>query len=397
MRFPFPPPSTKKRESDSRLWLALLLFPAFLALSQPHHALAQAQVGSIDDVDSDSPEAPSISQSPAPPIQDTPTPKKAQVPAKYNVDHIGNRGIGRGFNLYSQRRERELGESIAAALDRNAKIVKDVDVNDYINRLAQKIVRNSDADVTLPFTVRVIDSGDIPHAYGLPGGFLYVDSALILAADNESELASIMAHEIAHVAARHATRALTRKRINNIVDYFALFAGPVGAGLSNAGGFAGPLSLKKYSRDAEYEADLLGIEYMYAAGYDPQALLDALEKLHTLEQQRHSLYSQIPGYRLVNHIPFHSTLVKGLSSYPQMEERISRLQSEIPIFLPARNDYILDTDEFESVKARLLADQYPVLRRHSNSGDDKGPVLRRTSEPTSQEVRTMRVQTFLPE
>jgi Zn-dependent protease with chaperone function len=281
------------------------------------------------------------------PIKD---PKKLE---KYDIEHIGQRGIGHGFNIYSLKREHELGENLAAALDHTTKIITDPVVNDYVNRVAQRLIRYSDAEI--PFTVKVIDYGDIPRAYGLPGGFLYVDSALILSADSEAELAAIMAHEIGHVAARHATRALTRKELCHIVDYVAYIAGPAGAGFADVGGLAGPLSVKKFARDSEYEADLLGIEYAYAAGYDPQALLDALEKLHALEEQKKAAMAKIPGYHFYTSMPFHSRIARGFANYPLTEERIERLQSEIVTFLP-------------------------TLRRHPAGEDNKGPVLRRTGD-----------------
>lgn len=252
-------------------------------------------------------------------------------------------------------------------------------INEYINRLAQRLVVHSDAEV--PFTVKVMDAGKVPRAYGLPGGFLYVDSALIADCEGEAELAAVMAHEIAHVAARHATRALTRKELSSFVNYATMFAGPTSILLENAGGIAGPLSTKKFSRDAEYEADLLGMEYAYSAGYDPQALLDALEKLHALKAGKNAALANIPGYHLASKIPLHSKLARSFSSYPLTEERIQRLQSEIPEFLPTRGDYILDTEEFQEVRARVLAAQAPVLHHHDSS-DEKGsgPVLRRTAE-----------------
>ena len=305
-------------------------------------------------------------------------PKNVRDTQKYDMERIGQRGIGKGFNLFSVQKERELGEGLAAAFDRTSKIISDPEVNDYVNRIAQKMVRYSDADI--PFTVRIVDLGDTPRAYGLPGGFLYVDSALILASDGEAELAAMMAHEIAHVAARHATRALTRKRMCGIGQSLALLAGPAGMGAANVGGFAGPLSLKKFSRDAEYEADLLAMQYTYAAGYDPQALLDALEKLHALDVKRASPLNKIPGFHFASLLPFHNAVAKSMSDYPLMEERIGRLQAEIPLFLPTRRDYVLDTDEFQDVKARLLAARTPVLRHHGKDGDDKGPVLRRSPD-----------------
>jgi Zn-dependent protease with chaperone function len=299
--------------------------------------------------------------------------------AKYDVNRIGHRGIGHGFNIYSQKRERLLGQNLAAAFDSGSRIVNDPVLNDYVNRLAQKIVRNSDAEI--PFTVRLIDSSEIPRAYGLPGGFLYVDSALIFAAESEAELAGVMAHEIAHVAARHATRALTRKNLYNFTGSLALLAGPVGIVLEDAGGVAGPLSVKKFSRDSEYEADLLGIEYAYTAGYDPEALLAALEKLHALEASRAAMFSKIPGYHFASKLPFHSQVARGLSNYPLLEERIRRLQLEITTFLPARKDYIVDTNEFQDIKERLLSLQGPVhLRRHGEDEDPRAPVLRRAPQ-----------------
>jgi len=322
---------------------------------------------------------------------------KETIPAKgagkYDIAHIGNRGIGRGFNLYSLKREHELGENLAASFDRYSRIIRDDVVNNYINELAQKIIRNSDAEV--PFTIRVIDSGDIPRAYGLPGGFLYVDSALILAADGEAELAGVLAHEIAHVAARHATRALTRKQMCNVLGSMALLTGPAGIALEESGGIAGPLSVKKFSRDSEYEADLLAIEYAYVAGYDPDAFLTALEKLHALETERIANLAKIPGYHLVHKLPFHSSIAKGFANYPDTEARIQRLQSEITAFLPNRKDYIVDTDAFQEVKARLMADSIPVLRHHRD-GEGNGPVLRRTTSDYSTEVGSPLTFTFVP-
>src|SRR5579862_5221875 len=307
--------------------------------------------------------------------------KEPRKQEKYDIDHIGQRGIGRGFNLYSLKREHELGQSLAASFDRMTRVIHDPVVNDYINSLAQKIVRYSDADI--PFTVKVIDSGDMPRAYGLPGGFLYVDSALILASDGEAELAAVMAHEIAHVAARHATRALTRREMTDIIGSMAMVAGPAGMAVENVGGLAGPLSVKKFYRDAEYEADLLAIEYAYASGYDPQAFVGALEKLHAIELQRQANLAKIPGYHLASRLPFSNKIARGFASYPLTEERIDRLHSEISTFLPTRKDYILDTDEFQDVKAHLLAAQTPVLRHHSGEENNQGPVLRRTADSDS--------------
>jgi beta-barrel assembly-enhancing protease len=311
--------------------------------------------------------------------------------AKYDVTRIGSRGIGHGFNMYSLKRERDLGQSLAAAFDRSSRMVSDPVLNDYVNRVAQRLVRNSDAEV--PFTVRLIDSSEIPRAYGLPGGFLYVDSALLFAAESEAELAAVIAHEVAHVAARHATRALTRKNLCSMTGMLSMLAGPIGLILEDAGGVAGPLSVKKFSRDAEYEADLLGIEYAYSAGYDPEALLSALEKLHAIEVGRSAAFAKIPGYHFAMRLPFHDKIARGFSNYPLTEDRIRRLQSEITTFLPDRKEYVVDTDEFQEMKTRLLSLRGPLqLRRHGDDGNPNAPVLRRSpqgdSEPASGNLRS---------
>jgi len=363
MRFVSVPAVTSPRKFNTCLRL-LLFVVAWLAFSFAPRVLAQTP-------DAPPPDPPQESSG-----KESALSKDSDKPDKYDVSRIGQRGIGRGFNLYSMKHEQELGRHLAASFDLSTKLVTDEVVTEYINRLAQKIIINSDAVV--PFTVKVIDSGDVPRAYGLPGGFLYVDSALILASDGEAELAAVMAHEIAHVAARHATRALTRKHMCDILGSMAMLTGPAGLAAENVSGFAGPLSLKKFSRDSEYEADLLAIEYAYAAGYDPDAFLGALEKLHAIEVERNQNLAKIPGYHLATKMPFHSKIARSFANYPLTEERIQRLQSEIPTFLPGRKDYVLDTNEFDEIRARLLASQAPVLHHHSGDDDSKGPVLRRT-------------------
>jgi predicted Zn-dependent protease len=172
-----------------------------------------------------------------------------------------------------------------------------------------------------------------------------------------------------------------------------MLAGPIGMLLQDAGGVAGPLSLKKFSRDAEYEADLLGIEYAYSAGYDPEALLSALEKLHAMEVARSAAFAKIPGYHLAMKVPFHDKIARGLANYPLTEERIRRLQSEIATFLPDRKEYVVDTNEFQEIKSQLLAMRGRLqLRRHGEDADPRAPVLRRTpqedTEPAPGNLRT---------
>jgi beta-barrel assembly-enhancing protease len=300
---------------------------------------------------------------------------KKKSPDKYDVDHIGRRGIGGGVNMYSLERERKLGESMARNIDLHTKFVSDPLVTDYVNQLGQKIVRNSDCLV--PFTIKVIDSQDI-RVFSLPGGFLYVDSGLVMASDTEAELAGVMAQEIAHVAARHGTRAATRTFMWDVMASLSYLGGPVGIGVQNIGGIGFPLSLKKFSRDAVAEADLLGIEYAYASGYDPEAYVTALEKLHVMESRMHKLKTKIPLYNFFARLPFHSRIARGFSSYPLTEERIRNVQAEIASLLPGKQEYISDTSDFQQVKAKLAHDQGPVLRRHRKGENNaNGPVLRR--------------------
>src|ERR1700757_403970 len=249
---------------------------------------------------------------------------------KYDVDHIGRRGIGGGVNMYSLERERKLGEAMARNIDLHTKFVSDPVVTDYVNQLAQKIVRNSDC--LIPFTIKVIDSQDI-RVFSLPGGYLYVDSGLVLASDTEAELAGVMAQEIGHVAARHGTRAATRTFMWDVMASLSYLGGPVGIGVQNIGGIGFPLSLKKFTRDAVAEADLLGIEYAYASGYDPEAYVTALERLHVIEARMHQFKTKIPMYNFLEKLPFHSQIAKGFSSYPMTEKRIRDVQGEISSLL----------------------------------------------------------------
>jgi predicted Zn-dependent protease len=306
--------------------------------------------------------------SPAPELQ-------TEKHGKYDIDRIGQRDVGHGINIYSMQKEHALGESMASTIDRGTKFVADFEINDYISRLGQKIARNSDAQVML--TTKVIDSPDL-RIFSLPGGILYVDKGLIMAVDSEAELAGLMAHEIAHVAARHTTRLVSRKYAWNLLSIpITYLSGPAAIATRQIA----PLTLKKFSRDAEYEADLLGLEYQYAAGYDPQTFIEALEKLQARDaQMRARINKALP---VAAKVPTHNKFTNAFSNYPPTEERIQKAQSEIAQLLPTRNDYILDTSEFQEVKAKLAWGDRPILRRHRD-GDalTNGPVLHRQTQPS---------------
>jgi predicted Zn-dependent protease len=287
---------------------------------------------------------------------------------KDDVDAVGNRNVGcnRGFgNWYSVEKQIAMGKAYSQQVESTVKLVQDPVVTEYVNRLGQNLVRNSDAQV--PFTIKVIDSDEI-NAFALPGGFFYVNSGLILAADEEAELAGVMAHEIAHVAACHAARENTRGNIMNMASIPLIF---VGGGIGYAGyeaaGLALPMTFLKFSRNFESEADYLGLQYMYKSGYDPDAFISFFEKVQAQEKKK-------PG-----------TLAKAFSTHPQTPDRIEKSQQEIAQILPARAQYIVTTSEFNDVKARLAA----IENRHKvlDQKDNNKPSLRRTSntDKTSQD------------
>ncbi len=283
--------------------------------------------------------------------------KRSSRSAEHDVSQIGNRGVGKGVNFYSLEKEQELGRKLALELEMQVRLVDDSVVADYVNRVGQNLVRNSDAQV--PFTIKVIDDDEI-NALALPGGYFYVNSGLILAADNEAEMAGVMAHEIAHVACRHATRAMTKGRIWNLASIPLIFVGGgAGYAIRQVVAVSVPMSFLKFSRDAEREADLLGLEYEYAAGYDPAAFVQFFEKIHARERQEK-----------------HRFLSKMFSTHPMTEDRIRRAQEEMATMLPGREQYVVTTSEFDEVKDRLAA----VTIRMKNKTDERDanrPTLRR--------------------
>jgi predicted Zn-dependent protease len=263
--------------------------------------------------------------------QDTVNPKNN----KDDVDAIGNRNVSGKVNFYSLEKEIALGKGLAQEVERSSKLIDDPVVTEYVNRVGQNLVRNSDAKV--PFTIKVIDSDEV-NAFALPGGFFYVNSGLILRAQEEAELAGVMAHEISHVTARHGTRQATKGEIAQLAMIPLMILGPAGmAGYALYEGlqFAIPLGFLKFSRDDEREADFLGLEYMYKAGYDPNAYVTFFERIQADEKRR-------PG-----------TIPRVFSTHPPTPERIERTQKEIATILPAKQEYIVTTSEFDSVKARL--------------------------------------------
>jgi hypothetical protein len=277
-----------------------------------------------------------------------------------DVDAIGQRNIGgRGIgNWYSTNWEIGTGKQYSMEIEKSSHLVTDPVVVEYVNRVGQNLVKNSDSKV--PFTIKVLDTDEI-NAMALPGGFFYVNSGLILACDSEDELAGVMAHEISHVAAHHAAREMTK------LNYMQLGQIPLiiftqgtwtGYGIYEASQLAIPLTFLSFSREYEAEADFLGIQYMYKAGYDPQGMVSIFEKLAALEKHK-------PG-----------ALSKAFSDHPATPDRIDSVENEIATLLPAKPDYLVTTSEFDTVKARLARIQNK--RGVNDKKDLNKPTLRRT-------------------
>ncbi|KAA6465443.1 peptidase M48 [Acidobacteria bacterium AB60] len=284
-----------------------------------------------------------------------------------DVNAVGNREIGgRGMgNWYSTDSEIKMGKTYASEIEKSTKFITDPVITEYVNRIGQNIVKNSDCKV--PFTIKIIDSDEI-NAMALPGGFFYVNSGLILNADEEAEMAGVMAHEVAHVCAHHAAREMTR------MNYAQLGTIPLimmtgyswtGYGIYEAAQFAVPITFLKFSRDFEAQADYLGLQYMYKAGYDPQAFIAFFEKVQALEKRK-------PGL-----------VAKAFSDHPQTPDRILHSQEEIARILPPKDEYTVTTSEFDDVKARLA--RIENKRRLTDTKDTKKPSLRRAStDPNAQ-------------
>jgi predicted Zn-dependent protease len=275
---------------------------------------------------------------------------------KKDPDAIGNRDIDKGINFYSLEKEIALGKQMAQEVERQVKIVDDPIIAEYVSRVGQNLVRNSDAKV--PFTIKVVDTEEV-NAFALPGGFFFVNTGLILKAESEAELAGVMAHEIAHVAARHGTKQATRGELAQIGMVAASILVPysmLGYGAMQGANILIPVGFLKFSRSMEREADYLGLQYLYKTGYDPTAFVDFFEKLQSMEKKK-------PG-----------TVAKVFSTHPMNGDRIKAAQDETERILMPKPEYVVNTAEFNDVKARLEMIQN---HRKVDTEDPNRPRLRR--------------------
>jgi predicted Zn-dependent protease len=277
-----------------------------------------------------------------------------------NPEMIGKRNINKlQINFFSYDKEVAMGRQFAQEVDRSAKLVEDPIIVEYINKVGQNLVLHSDAKVT--FTIKVIDADEI-NAFALPGGFFYVNKGLILAADNEAELAGAMAHEIAHVAARHGVEQTSKGQLVNWASLPLIFMGGWGGfAVQQAAGLAIPMGFLKFGRNAEYEADMLGVQYLWATGYDPHSASTFFEKLQAQEKKK-------PG-----------TMARLFSTHPMPSDRIQRINALIVRF-PERSEYTMTTSEFQRIKGRLIS--FSNARGTGGRGggseaDNKRPTLKK--------------------
>jgi predicted Zn-dependent protease len=270
---------------------------------------------------------------------------------KDDVGLIGDRKIGNCLNVYSVAKELALGKQLAAEVQKQAKLVDDPLISEYVNRLGQNLVRNSDAKV--PFQFQVIE-GDAPNAFALPGGYIFIYTGLIKIASDEDELAAAMAHEIAHVAARHMTCQATKSQNAGMASIPAsiLLGGWGGYAARQAAGVAIPTAFLHFGRKDESEADYLGVQYLWAAGYDPNGAISIFEKIESLARKRAGLVDRI------------------FSSHPMDADRIAKTEEEIARILPAHSEYVVTTSEYSAIRDRVVQGKGStpaprILRRES--------------------------------
>jgi predicted Zn-dependent protease len=353
----------------SAIWLSATALPASVFAQTDAQQQAQNKQQDDNKKKKEKKQKDSNKQNPTAQQQSTNNPK---APLSINEDPnmIGKRNINKGSDSFfgwlggSQEKELALGRQLAMQVEQQAKIVEDPIITEYVNRVGQNIVLHSDAKI--PFTIKVIQ-GDEVNAFALPGGYFYVYTGLVLAADNEAELAGVMAHEIAHVAARHAMENSGKGTLLN----YGILAGIIFGGgiastiLQNVGGIGSSLAFFKFSRGAEVEADKLGVQYLYAAGYDPTAMSTMFEKLASRNKKKPS------------------SLAKLFSTHPQSVDRRDNSLGLVARF-PEKQEYVISTSEFQRVKARLMKmtnAKAQVISDIDENGDAKPTLKRRQPAP----------------
>ncbi len=234
-----------------------------------------------------------------------------------------------GINFYSLKHEAALGRQMALEVERQAKLSDDAQVDEYVNRLAQNLAKQ--ADVQFPVTVKIIQSDEL-NAFTLPGGHIFVNTGMLRVTASEAELASLLAHEIGHVAARHLTRQASRSELlrTGLAPLESM------AGISGVLGRMGlPLGILHFSREFESEADQLGVHYLFAAGYDPGAAVDLLERIEAAERRRSGTVSRL------------------YETHPATVDRIHRVEKAIARLKTGDLALAVNTSQYEEIRKRL--------------------------------------------
>jgi predicted Zn-dependent protease len=304
---------------------------------------------------------------PATVLRAYPTPQSKPSRSEEDLNAIGHRTVGQGVNLYSLEREKKLGEQLDKEVARSSKLLDDPTVTDYVNRLAQKIAQNSDARG--PITVRVIDS-DVINAFTLPGGFLYVNTGLLLHTEGEAELAGVLARGIAHTALRSATEATKGELMDAMIPMnIAIPGGWAAYGNYEGLNLALPVYYLKYRRAAEFAADYFGLQYVYKTGYDPESYIRFLERT----------WPQTPAGK--------DSLPKIFRPFPPVPDRVENMKKEIAKILPPRDGAIVSSAEFQEVKEHLRLRK--LNEGSAPNGDPGKPTLRKRTDPSTPDPRPL--------
>lgn len=244
----------------------------------------------------------------------------------------GSTGVNKGdFNLMSLQDEWALGQKLAADIALQLPLSQDPAVVGYVNEVGQRIVRQTEM-AQMPWAFHVVNDPAI-NAFSIPGGHVYVNTGLITAAGNVSELSGVMAHEISHGVARHSTEQLSKAYGLEILATLVLGQNPA-AYQTILAQIIGGGALARFSRDAEEEADKLGVHSMYRAGYNPRGMASMFEELLSREQRSPN------------------SVARFFSTHPLTTDRIRKVTSEAQK-LPARGDLITDDPNYQAIRRRV--------------------------------------------
>ena len=262
-----------------------------------------------------------------------------------------------GWNMFSPQQDVEVGQQVSKEAEQQLRILNDRRVDNYLNNLGRRLAAKAPGE-KYPYQFKVVNDRAI-NAFALPGGPVYINRGVIEAADNESQLAGVIAHEISHVALRHGTNQASKASIAQMP--LAILGGMLGsnsvaATLAQLGaGFAVNSILLKYSRTAESQADTMGTQILYDSGYDARAMAQFFEKIQAQDQGGRS--------------------VEFLSNHPNPGNRIQNVNQEIGNLGGSRRGYNTDSQEFNESKRYVQSLPAPPSKgqqMQANSGRNQG-------------------------